>query len=95
MTAARRLAIATRSFRGTFNVNNYINETLEIDEGEVGVSIMDTIRLDTVEQIGIDTQIQVVSVDVNSIESLQGGQSSIDVEATVQSVGLDLEESHL
>ena len=95
MTAARRLAIATRGFRGTFNVNNYINETLEIDEGEVGVSIMDTIRLDTVEQIGIDTQIQVVSVDVNSIESLQGGQSSIDVEATVQSVGLDLEESHL
>ena len=95
MTAARRLAIATRGFRGTFNVNNYINETLEIDEGEVGVSIMDTIRLDTVEQIGVDTQIQVVSVNVNSLESLQGGQSSIDVQATVQSVGLDLDESHL
>lgn len=95
MTAARRLAIATRGFRGTFNVNNYINETLEIDEGEVGVSIMDTIRLDTVEQIGVETQIQVVSVDVNSVESLSGGQSSIDVQATVQSVGLDLDESHL
>ena len=95
MTAARRLAIATRGFRGTFNVNNYINETLEIDEGEVGVSIMDTIRLDTVEQIAVETQIQVVSVNVNSLESLQGGQSSIDVQATVQSVGLDLDESHL
>lgn len=95
MTAARRLAIATRGFRGTFNVNNYINETLELDEGEVGVSIMDTIRLDTVEQIGIDTQIELVSVNVNSVESLPGGQGSIDIQVTAQSVRLDLDESHL
>ena len=95
MTAARRLAIATRGFRGTFNVNNYINESFEIDEGEVGVSLMDTIRLNTVEQISVDTQIEVVSVNVNSVESLPGSQGPIDIQVTAQSVRLDLDESHL
>ena len=94
MTAARRLSIATRGFRGTFG-KTYVNETIDLDEGLVGVSIMDTIRLDAVEQIAIDTQIELVSVDVSSIESLPGDQGPIDIQVTSQSINVDLSESNV
>jgi hypothetical protein len=59
MTAQRRLAIATRGFRGTFGINNYINETLTLDEGQLNVDIIETVPVATIE---------VVSVEVSSLD---------------------------
>jgi len=59
MTAQRRLAIATRGFRGTFAINNYINEELVLDEGELNVDILETVPVATIE---------VVSVEVSSLD---------------------------
>jgi len=59
MTAQRRLAIATRGFRGTFGINNYINEELVLDEGELNVNILETVPVATIE---------VVSVEVSSLD---------------------------
>jgi hypothetical protein len=59
MTAQRRLAVATRGFRGTFEVNNYINETLSLNEGELNVDIIETVPVATIE---------VVSVKVSSLD---------------------------
>ena len=59
MSAQRQLAIATRGFRGTFSVNNYINETISLDEGLVNVDIIETVPVATVE---------VVSVEVSSLD---------------------------
>ena len=59
MSAQRRLAIATRGFRGTFGINNYINETLTLDEGEVNIDILETVPVATIE---------VVSVEVSSLD---------------------------
>jgi len=54
-----RLSVATRGFRGTFEVNNYINETLAIDEGQLNVDIIETVPVATIE---------VVSVEVSSLD---------------------------
>tara|TARA_R110000868_G_scaffold354143_1_gene615428 strand:- start:82 stop:276 length:195 start_codon:yes stop_codon:yes gene_type:complete len=59
MTAQRRLAVATRGFRGTFGINNYINETLALDEGLVNIDIVETVPVATIE---------VVSVEVSSLD---------------------------
>jgi len=59
MTAQRRLSIATRGFRGTFGINNYINETLTLDEGQLNVDIIETVPVATIE---------VVSVEVSSLD---------------------------
>jgi hypothetical protein len=59
MSAQRRLAIATRGFRGTFGINNYINETLTLDEGQLNVNIIETVPV---------VSIEVVSVEVSSLD---------------------------
>jgi len=60
MTAQRRLAIATRGFRGTFGINNYINEELVLDEGELNVDILETVPVASIEIVSVD----VASLDV-------------------------------
>lgn len=51
--------MATRGFRGTFEVNNYINETLALDEGQLNVDIIETVPVATIE---------VVSVEISSLD---------------------------
>jgi len=63
MTAQRRLSIATRGFRGTIGEKFYINEELSLDEGEVNISIFETVPVATIE---------VVSVEVSSLD-VEGG----------------------
>jgi hypothetical protein len=60
MSAARQLAIATRGFRGTFAINNYINEELVLDEGELNVDILETVPVASIEIVSVD----VASLDV-------------------------------
>jgi hypothetical protein len=60
MTAQRRLAVATRGFRGTFEVNNYISETLSLDEGQLNVDIVETVPVATIEVVSVD----VLSLDI-------------------------------
>jgi hypothetical protein len=54
-----RLSVATRGFRVTFEVNNYINETLALDEGQLNVDIIETVPVATIE---------VVSVEISSLD---------------------------
>lgn len=59
MTVQRRLAIATRGYRGDIGEVFYINEELSLDEGEVNVNIFETVPVATIE---------VVSVEVSSLD---------------------------
>ena len=59
MTAQRRLAVATRGFRGNIGEKFYINETLTLDEGQLNVDIIETVPVATIE---------VVSVEVSSLD---------------------------
>lgn len=59
MSLQRRIAIATRGFRGDFGEKYYLNETVDIKIPEVNVSILETVPVTTIE---------VVSVEVSSLE---------------------------
>ena len=59
MSIERRLAIATRGFRGNIGEKFYINEELSLDEGLVNVNIIETVPVATVE---------VISVEVSSLD---------------------------
>lgn len=97
MSAQRRLAIATRGFRGTFGINQYITEELTLDQGEVGVDIdLGSITVNSIDQVAIDTVVQMIGVDVASIDTLPAGDSrSIDIAVDQQTINIDLEDSIL
>lgn len=59
MSIERRLAIATRGFRGNIGEKFYINEELSLDEGLVNISIIENVPVATIE---------VVSVEVSSLD---------------------------
>ena len=59
MSIERRLAIATRGFRGNIGEKFYINEELSLDEGLVNVNIIETVPVATIE---------VISVEVSSLD---------------------------
>ena len=46
MTAQRRLAVATRGFRGTFGEKFYVNEAISLDEGLVNIDIIEVISVE-------------------------------------------------
>ena len=94
MSFQRRLAIATRGYRGTFGINNYITEEFTIDQGEVGVDIQELLEVASVETLNIDTVVQVVGVEVRSVEQL-AGDYVINVEIEEQTVSINLEDSCL
>lgn len=68
MNFQRQLALATRGFRGDFGEKYYINESISLDEGSIGITIADTIKVNSVESIAVEATIESVSVDVRSIE---------------------------
>jgi hypothetical protein len=68
MNFQRQLALATRGFRGDFGEKYYINESISLDEGTLGITISDTVRVSSIESIKVEASIESVSVDVRSIE---------------------------
>jgi hypothetical protein len=68
MNFQRQLALATRGFRGDFGEKYYINESISLDEGTLGITISDTVRVSYIESIKVEASIESVSVDVRSIE---------------------------
>lgn len=68
MNFQRQLALATRGFRGDFGEKYYINEEISLDEGDIGVTILDTIRVSSVESIAVEASIEVISVNVRSLQ---------------------------
>lgn len=95
MSRRRRLAIATRGLRGGLGEKIYVNEELTLDEGLISVTEVETLRVDTVELIAVNTSLEIVSVDVRSLESLPSEQGPISVDLTVQSIKLDLENTRV
>jgi len=59
MSVQRRIAIATRGFRGDIGEKFYVNEAISLDEGTFNVDIIETVPVATIE---------VISVEVSSID---------------------------
>lgn len=68
MTEQSRLSYATRGFRGRLIDRFYVNESIELDEGILNITIVDTLRVDTIETIAVDVKIDSVGVSVKSIQ---------------------------
>lgn len=93
MTLARQLNIATRGLRGSLSGDKfYINETLTFEEGATELGVL---RVDTVQQVFVDSRVEVVSVEVKTLDLVAPQEQSIQVEVRDQSVSLNFEDSIL
>lgn len=68
MSLDRRLAIATRGFRGDLGSKHYLNEIIQLDQPTINISTVQEILLNSLEIVSLTTEVEVISVDISTLE---------------------------